>query len=66
MNDLIEALRIFEKYCKGDVIHCEHDVMFVLIEPEIVSEEDIQKLNEFGFFADYLDRSFTSYRFGSC
>ena len=73
MNDLIEALNIFKKYVKEDsyefkrLFHCEHDQLMVYIvnDPEIISEEDRSRLSELGF--DWSDEGhFLSYRFGSC
>lgn len=69
MSDLIEALNIFLKYGNPSYpTHCEHDVMMIAgIEPEAVSEEDIKKLDELGFFIsdEYGDRGFQSYKYGS-
>lgn len=66
MKDLIEALTIFLKY--GDPewpTHCEHDVMQVCIDPALVSEEDLSKLDDLGFFPDEEFDGFKSYKFGS-
>lgn len=67
MKDLIEALQIFLKY--GDPYaptHCEHDVMYVMISPDVVSDEDTSKLDELGFYPDdEISECFSSYRFGS-
>lgn len=65
MSDLIKALQIFLKY--GDPYsptHCDHDALWVNIDPHIVSEEDKKILDDLGFFPD--DFMFLSYRFGSC
>ena len=64
MSDLIKALQIFLKY--GDPrwpTHCEHDVMYVCINPEIVSREDKVVLDKLGFFVGPDD--FQSFKFGS-
>jgi hypothetical protein len=71
MNDLIEALQILSKYGNPDhPTHCEHDVLFISpeISPILVSDEDINKLEELGFFVsvEYGEELFESYRFGSC
>ncbi len=66
MSKLIEALTIFLKY--GDPTfptHCEHDEMFVLIKPALVSPEDLAKLDELGFIPSDDGDSFYSYRYGS-
>ena len=50
MKDLIEALQIFLKY--GNPVyptHCEHDALYVMIDPGLVSEEDKAKLDELGY-----------------
>ena len=67
MNDLIEALNILNKYINpGEKwpTWCEHDVFGVCVDPNIVSENDIARLNELDFIAD--DDCFISYSFGSC
>lgn len=65
LSDLIEALQIFVKYeNKAWPTRCEHDELMVCIDPGIVSEEDILKLDELGFYAGY--DVFQSTRFGSC
>lgn len=68
MKDLIEALNIFLKYGNPNwPTHCEHDVMYVSIDPEIVSPEDIKRLGELGFLPDNEgNETFYSYKFGSC
>lgn len=53
MEDLIKALQIFLKYGNPrNPTHCEHDVLTVYINPEVVSDED--------------GEHFISYRYGSC
>lgn len=68
MSDLIKALQIFLKYGnKHNPTHCEHDVMIVGVDPELVSAEDILELSKLSFDAYYDDLDvFYSYRFGSC
>jgi hypothetical protein len=71
MNDLIEALQILAKYGNPTFpTHCEHDVLFISpeISPILVSDEDINKLEELGFFVsvEYGEELFKSYRFGGC
>jgi hypothetical protein len=69
MKNLIEALQIFLKYGNPSFpTHCEHDVLMIVgIDPEIVSEDDKQKLDELGFFVseEYGEKMFQSFRFGS-
>lgn len=65
MNDLIEALQIFSKYTNShNPTHCEHDTLYVCVNPEIVSQEDKNKLEILSFWAE--DDLFSSNRFGSC
>ena len=65
MKDLIEALTIFAKYTDSySPTGCEHDTLYVQVDPDQVSEEDKTKLDELGFFVS--DNHFESYRFGSC
>ena len=49
LSKLIEALQIFLKY--GDPsypTHCEHDVLYVCVEPGKVSKEDLERLKKLG------------------
>lgn len=65
MGDLIKALTILIKY--GDPhepTHCEHDVLQIMIDPEIVSPEDIEELAKLGVRVGD-DGTFESFRFGS-
>jgi hypothetical protein len=65
MDDLIEALTILRKYGNPSYpTHCEHDELTIAISPELVSPEDLQRLEKLGVHPD--DESFCSFRFGSC
>lgn len=67
MEDLIKALQILLKYGNPHFpTHCEHDKLNVLISAEDVSNVDIEKLEELGFFVDEADHIFSSFRYGSC
>ena len=70
MKDLIEALQILLKYANDDrnPTHCEHDQLYIGcgIELEKVTKEDIDKLDELGFFWSEESEGFISFRFGSC
>jgi hypothetical protein len=66
LSNLIEALNIFKKY--GDPshpTHCEHDELTICIDPSLVSKEDIERLDELGFFVDKDEECFKSFRYGS-
>jgi hypothetical protein len=67
MEELIEALTIFLKYGNPKYpTHCEHDQLSVVDIPfDIVSSEDIAKLETLGFHWDDSIGCFISYRFGS-
>lgn len=65
MDKLIEALQIFRKY--GNPKYptcCDHDVMYVMIDPKLVSEKDLKKLDDLGFNPGD-DCQFESFKFGS-
>ena len=66
MEDLIKALQIFLKYGNPDyATYCIHDELWVDIEPEKVSEEDLEMLKSLGFFPSEDESGFYSFRFGS-
>ena len=66
MDDLIKALQIFRKYTDTKYpTACEHDVMYINVEFDKVSEEDIEALEALSFKKSEYD-IFQSYRFGSC
>jgi hypothetical protein len=67
IKGLIEALQIFLKYGNPDYpTHCEHDVLWVCINPENVSDKDRKRLEELGFNAhEDGDDCFKSYHYGS-
>ncbi len=66
MDDLIRALQILRKYYNSEYpTTCEHDVLYVCIDPDIVSSSDIKELNELGFVVGDMG-SFMSYKYGSC
>ena len=75
MDDLIEALTIFNKYIKADnnyaklaPTHCEHDVFMVCagIAKDDVSAEDKERLEKLSFSWNDEYDCWTSFRFGSC
>lgn len=64
---LIEALTVLKKYAPQTSYptHCEHDVLTVVgPDPADVSEADMMRLDELGFFVGDFN-SFQSFRFGS-
>ncbi len=65
MRKLIEALEILEPYT-GAMQYptsCEHDVLYVFVDPKTVSKSDLGKLERRGF-EDSGVGSFKSERFG--
>lgn len=72
MEDLIKALLIFQKYIMPDYFSykyptiCEHDTLYVKVDPNDVSEENKSTLAELGFYpSQEVEGCFVSYRFGS-
>jgi DNA-binding protein YbaB len=66
MEDLIKALQIFLKYGnKKYPTSCEHDILYVDIDPSVVSYEDKKTLDELGFFVDDENDCFASFKYGS-
>jgi len=67
MKELIEALQIFLKYGNSPYpTNCSHDVLAIMdITKEQISETDISRLNELGFFWSDKDHCFFSFKFGS-
>jgi DNA-binding protein YbaB len=63
MKDLIEALNIFLKYTEEVYPTCEHDVLYVQVNPNLVTMEDKNRLHELGF--EPGDNCFESFKFGS-
>ena len=64
MEDLIKALNIFLKYGNSEYpTNCEHDILYVNIDPEIVAPEDILELARLGFFDN--EDGFMSFKYGS-
>ena len=67
MEDLIKALQIFLKYeNKTNPTNCSHDYLYIDINPELISEEDVAELDKLGFFIDQELEGFGSFKYGSC
>ncbi len=65
MEKLIKALNIFLKYGNPKYpTHCEHDKLFISINPIDVDEDDTEALAELGFFPDDEIELFYSFEFG--
>ena len=69
MDDLIEALTIFKKYTDTEYpTNCNHDELAIMdVSPSDVSEYEVKRLKELGFFVadEDGDEYFMSFRFGS-
>jgi hypothetical protein len=66
VNDLIEALTIFAKYTDARrPTCCEHDTLYVLVDPANVTAADRARLAVLGFNAEESDHNFYAFRFGS-
>jgi hypothetical protein len=66
MEDLIKALQIFLKYGnKNYPTFCEHDILYVDVDPSVVSDEDKKVLDELGFFVYDENDCFASFKYGS-
>lgn len=64
MKDLIQALQILSKYENPTYpTHCEHDELYILVNPLLVSKEDLEELKKLGLRAG--DDCFISTKFGS-
>lgn len=62
MNQLLEAITIFSKYKFGDYDYgAEHDQLFIYVDPETVSEEDIARLEELSFHVDKSSECFYTF-----
>lgn len=68
MGKFIEILKILMKYGNPEhPFHCEHDVLYIDISPELVSDEDKKTLDDMGVFPDEENgEGFISYKYGSC
>ncbi len=67
MEQLIQALQIFQKYNNEDYpTACEHDTLYVNVNPDSVSEDDKVTLERLGFTANDTDGNFYSHKYGSC
>ncbi len=67
MDNLIKAFQILRKYGNPDwPTHCEHDVMYIDIDYNLVSDEDKEELDRLGIIEDSENEKFMSFRYGYC
>lgn len=64
MQDLIQALELALKYDKRAATHCEHDVLYIVMDNSSVSPEDEALFDKLSF--NKSDDGYESFRFGSC
>lgn len=60
-DQIIEALTIFKNYPHYGDFSAGHDRVFAGPDPELVSDEDIKRLDELGWQANYDDGYFRSF-----
>lgn len=65
--ELIEGLSLMSRHLNNmtSPLHCEHDTLYVMADPEAFSEEELNRLDALGFFPDANGVCFQSFRFGS-
>lgn len=71
MDDLIEALNLVRPYMTDYQVKyptgCEHDVLFLNVNPDALPHSVLERLDELSFRPDYdYADSLTSHKFGSC
>lgn len=71
MDELIEALNIVRPYMTESQVRfptgCEHDVLWLNVEVEDISEYDLERLEGLSFFpSEEFAGSLISFRYGSC
>lgn len=70
MENLIKALTIISKYLEGHYndypTFCEHDVLYVHVNYEKISQEDLVELDKLGFIPNEDLGNMMSYKYGSC
>jgi len=67
MENLIKALTILLKYGNKEYpTNCSHDLLFVDIDPSLVSQEDIKELDKLDFIVSEEFEGFISFQYGSC
>jgi hypothetical protein len=66
-KDLLEALEILAKYPSNftSPLHCEHDHLTVMADPDQFTDDELIRLERLGFFPKRDEGVFCSFRFGS-
>lgn len=74
MKEVIEALTILSRYVEDDSyqanypLNCSHDLLWVNVSPDLVSDADKARLEELGFHVGEGDTEggFYSFKYASC
>ena len=66
MIDALPKTNALEGYHKDYPTSCEHDVFYVHVNYEKISQEDLIELDKLGFIANEDLGNMMSYRYGSC
>jgi hypothetical protein len=70
MENLIRALTIISKYLDGYnkdyPTSCEHDVLFVHVDYNKITQDDLNELKILGFVPNVNSGNMVSYKYGSC
>lgn len=70
MDDLIKAFEIVRPYMSEYgtkyPTHCRHYIMYLNVDPDKISEEDLKLLDDLSFVRDSESDMLVSHRFGSC
>lgn len=66
LANLIEALKLALAYENLErPFHCEHDVLYLMLDPADVSEPDLRRFESYGFSKSDDGPYFESFNYGS-
>lgn len=66
LSALIEALTLLSHYDDPSYpTRCEREILYVFVDPSLVTAEDLDRLSDLGFNACPADGCFYSHRFGN-
>lgn len=58
MKKLVEAWKILSKYVDDAELYFEHDIMYIDVPVDNITDSDIEKLNELGIYIDIENGGF--------